>query len=525
MARNSDAGLIGLLEIPLGSSRTGPTKRLVADLHEVAHQLDRVRNGVVRAWLRWREDHADWVPPQMADPSGKPKFNRKGEPIYVSPMHPVVVADDGSVGEFERAEDDGSGKRRPWKRKGDGADGVGFETWLYHRAREIEPRLDSQLVVAAVREVLSNLKTDVQHHHKTHRERWQAVLAHDESVPTFRARTIPVPNNSAYLCCGDGISGGKNGTKADRERVRTFGVSGCAVSLPLFSASASREFRSPVVMLNVGKLSPGNRQVVRRVATGEWTFSDSKLVFKKNRWQIQLTYRQPGEDLQLDKNRLAEVWPQFGDAYKPFMVSLESFKSWQCGHGKLLVDEFKRLETRRIMLRNRYKVALSGVKGHGRKRFEYRLKPWSRHTQNHQKQFTEQLVQEIVRFCKTFNCGSVMYHEPTIGIRDRLWFGVRDVPYDWTNLMMALSHTLRYYHIDLVECSQVNGRDLRERFGAGESADPARKPQGDEATKVGGAAATGSRFMKNKGKAPLANGRAKPNGGNGYAAKGRNGKK
>lgn len=443
MAKNKDKGLIGLLEIPLGSSRSGPTKRLAADMHEVALQLDRCRNFMVRAWLRWREDNPDWQPEPMKDKDGKPKRTKKGHPVFAkTSLAPLRVLHDGTVA----GEDDS----------------VTFGVYLYTLARNAFPSLASCLVSAAAQEVLSNLMTKANANIQGHLHRWQTILANDGQIPTFMARTIPVPHLVAGFCYGGRLTGGSKS-----EELKRHGQSSAVVLLPLWSQQAGRDVTSPIVTLNIGRLHPGNRTVLKRIASGEWAFSDSDLVFKNDRWQLQLTYRQPGEALQLDKARIAVLWPQFPEKNQPFYVeSATDGRHWLVGNGALLAAEFGRLDARRKRIRDRFKVSLSGVKGHGRQRFEARLKPWARCTHNYQRHFAHQLANEVVRFCKRENCGTVVYREPTLGIREHLWLAARDVPFDWTGLEGVLSHTLRYYGIEYT-VERANGVQLRERFGGG----------------------------------------------------------
>lgn len=474
MAKNSDTALTGLIQIPFISSRTGPMKRLVADLEQVAIDLDRVRNAMVEAWLIWRRTTA-WQPEVRLDKEGKPYPPSKND------MHPMYIADDGTVGEFLPAEVPGKTKRAKAGKKSeeplveyrraDGVKGKGFQTWLYDRGRELAPHVSSRLISMAAAEVLSNLKTDVQHQHDgRYRFRWQAMLSYEEGCKLgFHARTIPVPNNDSCFCyVGRATSKSKEAEK--------WGASGAVLEFPLFSKASSREITCPIVTLNVGSQSPGNRKVLAKIASKEWKFSDSKIVRKEVRkgnkfvmqWQIQLTYKQPSQSLGLNKNRVAVIWPHFKESKQPFSIECEdgSARPWFCGHGGWIAREYENLEVRRKTLRGRYKVSSSGMKGHGRNRFEMRLKPWARKTHNIQRHFTWQLINEFVKFCKANDCGKVIYREPWTGIRPKLWLAQQHVavPYDWTSLVTDLKHKLRFYGIE-VEVQSVNGVEIRKKFG------------------------------------------------------------
>ena len=463
MAKQSDTSLTGLIEIPIGTSRTGPMKRLAADLHDAADQLNRARNAMVRAWLRWREDHPDWQPPPMLGEDGKPKLTRKGEPLFICPMHPVHVAADGSIGEWEQREVEGR-VRQAWFRLSDGVAGTGFETYLYHAGRRVAPTVASSLISIAAKEVLANLKTNILHHHGgKFRERWQAILANAEQAPTFMGDVLPVPNTSSMFGYAGVFLARKSVSKGDKKLTEYWGKSDAVLCFPLWSDASGRATRCPIVSLKVGPLSPGNRQLLKRIALGELKFRDSKLVHKKGRWLAQLLFERPMIALGLTVDRVATLWPQLPEADRPFRIEFAE-KHWLCGSGAWLAAEYQRLDVRRKRIRARYKIASSGVKGPGRKRFEARLKPWARITKDRQRDFTWRLVAEVVRFCRANDCGSVLYREPTIGIRPSLWLGKRDVPYDWTTLSTDLSHKLREYGIEFT-LVRVGGHELRERFG------------------------------------------------------------
>lgn len=462
MAKQKDTCLTSLIEIPIVTSRTGPMKRLRADLDDVAHQLDQARNAMVRAWLRWREDHPDWKAPHVLDSKGNIKLMRNGQPIIQKTnLCPSAVDDSGNP-----CEDD---------------NGIGFSTWLYRIGRKVMPNVAANLIAMIAREVVSNLQTDVQHHHTGHKYRWQAILANDESAPCFRARTIPIPNNSALFCYAGQITG----KGAGRDLVAYWGKSSCVLSFPLFSGSSGRSVTCPIVTLNVGVLSPGNRALLSRVARGEWKFADSKLVNKNDQWQVQFTYQRPSENLGLDPKRTATLWPQFPNAQRPFFLeSADAQKHWYCGNGSWLAAECERLDTRRKRIRERYRTAGSGMKGHGRNRFEKRLRTWTHKTKACQRHFTWQLIAEVVRFCRQHNCGSVVFREPSLSIRDSLWLAKKGAYFDWTGLVTDLTHKMKHYGINITT-EKVNGKQIRERFGGDELRDKKPKDSGGQKVPAG----------------------------------------
>lgn len=518
MAKNSQHELTGLLEIQLVASRSGPTKRLMADLHDVAAMLDRARNAMVMAWLRWRWEHQDWSAPVVLGKDGKTKLRKNGQPIVdKSGYAPKRVLFDYTL------PNGGPGAGTPC---GEG-EGVTFPTYLYHCGRVVARTVYGSLFAMLSGEVVSNLTTNVSHNHGgKYLHRWQAILDNAEQIPTFRNGTIPVPNNSAgFVYCGHGTGG-----QAKSADLHKHGNAAAAIQIPLFSRESGRKVVSPIATLRIGSMSPGNRLVMQRIARGEWKWSDSRLVFKKDRWQIQFTYKQPSRSLGLDQSRVATLWPTFGTEHRPFVVeSKDANRHWFVGNGTMMKVAVERVEARRKGIRNTYRFAVSGMKGHGRKRMEMRLRPTSKRAWNLQRQFVRQLVNEVVKFCRSNNCGTVVYREPYLGTRDSLWLALNKAPCDWTSLMSDLSNTMRYYGIKL-EVAGVSCKDLRERFGdsakatlsierkpvpakeePSETIDMAtRKAEMDAAKQDGAKGSKDAKHSKGKDGKPLADGDAKP---------------
>ena len=157
------------------------------------------------------------------------------------------------------------------------------------------------------------------------------------------------------------------------------------------------------------------------------------------------------------------------------------------------------------------------------------MKPTSRVVTNCQRAFTWGVIDEVVRFCKKYNCGTVVFREPTLGSRDHLWLGRREVPYDWTGLETNLRHKCRQLGID-ISVERIGMKELCERFGdesgpaeknvpksssgkavgAEVGAEGSREPQSDEAQGQPAGSAERSRFAGARKRGALASG-----GGNG----------
>lgn len=417
----------GVLKLKLGASRVGPTKRLAADLHAVALLCNVARNAMVRAWLRWREDHPD----------------------FQDAVWPARVTKDGNdPGEFTRQED-GS-----WARA-DGKAGQSFRNVLYHAARKVAPTLSPALISSIAGEVESHLKGKMPYNHTgKSRKRWQAILTYEAGVTTFRNLAVPVPNNNAALCY-TGLTT-RAMPRAVAERLHRYGDSGCTLAFPLFSDTAGRRWKAAVASVLVSRLPDGLKHILRRVCLGAWRFADSELVFDGKAWYFHLTYGQP-DDAVPETNKgvvatLAVV--DDGEADSPFAVSAGD-KSWKVGHGRLLVHQFRRLEQRRRAMRTDYGTAGGGRRGHGRARNERDIRPVTRMVGNVTRGTAKAAAAEVVRFCQRYGCGTVAWELPALARRDRLWFKKNDVQWDWTFFDSVLRNQCMRAGIAVAEPNQA----------------------------------------------------------------------
>lgn len=418
----------GLLRLKLGASRTGPTKRLVEDLHEVAILCNRARNAMARAWQRWREDNPKFKPPQAVDENGKPRTRRDGSPILISPAFPLKVKYEGRE--------------------------IGFRTYLYHAGRKASPGLAANMVSMLSGEVISNLGSNMPYTHQGRaRQRWEAVVLNEANLMSARSISIPVPNNSAALCyCGVETTGSV-ATKS-RKVLKLRGESGCTVAFPLF-AGGDREITSPVVSLEVRQLSGGNREIVKKICRGEFKFADSELCFDEDKgWFFHLVYQQPDESMPwLEKERVAVLSAQKEGDY-PFSIKTtigEKEIVWKVGHGPLLARTFHRLDSRRKDMRTDYGVAGSGRKGHGHGRNQRDIRRVTRRVQHLANRIAKQAAAEVARFCARFGCGILEWKEPGMAVKPKLWFAVNKVQWTWNTFTGPLAHDCRKAGVRIVE--------------------------------------------------------------------------
>lgn len=384
----------GVMKLKIDSCATMPTRRWLKLMDERLADANRVRNAVVRAWVRWREDNPTWQPEQRRVRDRSPKFDKSGKPVMEHPMVSQTV-----------------------------------EAELFHVYKSVAPLLSSSIASGCWSEVLSDLKDRMPYNHRGSKLRWQAVLNFEVSPPSYTGSTIPCAKKASELTYTD-----------DRLELR----------FPLLSMASGYASRSPVVRLKGYKshgLSAGERDLLKRIATGELRRADSTLVRKDDGWYYHLVYESPLKDHGLNPDMVATLTPLRSDQRKPFEIAVADGLRWTVGDGIAFRAICERLTIRRKSIRNRYKDGAG--KGHGKAKFYRALRPASRAVIDAQDNFRKHLVNEIIKFCIRTGAGKIVYREPTMPLRNLLWFDQQGLPFDWTSFAAYLKFKLECNRIDV----------------------------------------------------------------------------
>jgi len=400
----------GILQIKLGSAVGMPTKRLHILLGQAAVDCNRVRNAIVRKWVRWREDNPDWTPGQRRTSirKGTLKTTKDGKPVMESPM----------ISQQQ-------------------------QNLLYHTYKDVAPSLSSNLANGCLSEVLDKLAGDTPYNHVGAKTCWEATLNYEINPPTFRSLTIPVPKQDSII---------------------TFTDDRFTLTFPLLSRQSGYRTIKPSVRLrgySSGGLSRGNQRLAQRIIAGDVKRSDSQLVFEQGEWEYHLCYHVPITDHGLDPTRVAILTPlrepEGRKIQRPFELRIGDGPVWKLGDGAPYTAEVTRVQIRRKSICNRYKDGHRH--GHGRKQFYASLRPSSRAVVDQQDRFIKHLVADIVRFCIMFDAGTVEYREPTMPLRKLIWFEQRGVPFNWTRFAGHLAFKLECNGI-----AQVTRKSKRKKL-------------------------------------------------------------
>lgn len=386
---------VGILEVKLGRPYQMPERRLQSLLREVRRDCCIARNAAVTHWLLWRRQNPDWEPGGYYKPPER-KIKRKPKPI--DPDTPTKPPKDPPYAprEFLSRE-------------------------MYGVAVQASPNLNTSICSSCVQEVNARLRANTAYNHDGDaRYVWQAILSSEVSLPTWRGGRIPMPRSVAML---------------------TYTNDECSLRFPLLSKRSGYRLLSPTVRLHASDLKAGNRRMLRRLATGDLRLADSQVVERKDKWYAQLCYDSPSQAIDLPTERVLVIRPSLPDDRRPFVaawVTLDGHElTWGLGNGKPLVMDYRRVQARRRALRSRYSDGCGT--GHGRVRWYKTIKPMSRYVRDMCARFTKQTVADIVALAICEQCGSVLYREPTMPLRNNSWFTVDDVPFNWTEFEARLA--------------------------------------------------------------------------------------
>lgn len=489
---------VGVLEMKLGACLTAPTKRAIADLHHLSYQANVVRNGVARFWERWREDHPDWTPEQRRDRQGNPKVTKTIQAEEGISKKKVIDLLKAEVAEI-RANGD-IVQKTDGKLIGKQVDSAvlehpGFsqdlENAMYSAGTKLAPDMACALIAQLRGEVLDRLKTRLPYNHAREtggkcKFRWEGILANEVARDTYRSIHIPVPNNAAIVGYQGHLS--RSISKGVNEKVRRMCQSSAVVRFVCFSNKSGRDNLDHVFRIEARQLPKGKRAILYRIATGEWKLCDSKLVYKRNAWFFQMTYRQPQKSLNLNKNNVGTLVMAPYNSKQPFSIDFRTDSGkvlrWELGDGVVLLSEYQRLLLRRRVIQNRYKTASTGRKGHGKQRAFRVMKPLTRRANDLMEVFTNHVVASIIKFCIRFDVGTVIYREPSLILRDYSWFAKnksgQPIPYNWTTLALKLKHKTWINGIDF-DVMRMGCKEHRELFGDNTPSVPESQEQIDEA--------------------------------------------
>lgn len=298
-------------------------------------------------------------------------------------------------------------------------------TRIYHAVREASPGLTADVHSMLANQIASYLSGRLDWREGKTEDgkrprRKDAILQGSARPPYFTAVEIPV--------------------RATGVRFRYF--DDAELTCKLLASGAT------TVAISTRKISQGQRTILKELSAGSRKVPDSKLLLKEGEWYwyVPLAFDAPA--VQSDTvAELRPVVPAPGAAWQrqrehPFSLTMPGRdRPWGCGLGEWYVRQCERIEIRRKLIGERYRHRCGS--GHGRKKWvciSHRIGLAQRRLTD---EVRRKCIAEIVANAERAGCGTILYREPSLPLRDKCWFqanAMGAVNWDWTRFAVDLEN-------------------------------------------------------------------------------------
>ena len=430
----------GVLPIKLGSCLTAPTKRFLADLREVAEANVRQITMSYFNWAIWQLKREFSEPPE-------------GEEAF-------------------------------WNSE--------ISKQLFADCTGLETHINTTQASNCVQVVKANLKTNTPWNHigiakKVH----EAIILHESSLPGSRDLFVSAKKGSIAVS----YRGRYHGSE---KRLKSLGGDHCAIlMIPMFSNKSGRGQKWHACRLEVRQISRGNRELLAKIVSGEYALCDSKIQYidprrsrrpeKQTGWILNLSYKQPPLKSRLNPDVLAELVVCPDRMEQPFRIS-HGNRSWQLGHSRLLVSEYRRMDSVRAVRKTKWRNSEIVRRGHGRAKINEIIGKSTRGLQLLYRSHQYLIIREALKFCIRNGVGTIEYREPSQGwrrppdtMRGRLstnWFFGHNIPFEWTDFLKKLKDKAGRLGI-AVKVTTMKVNEWRELFGDEPDGSGKSSPNGD----------------------------------------------
>ena len=297
-------------------------------------------------------------------------------------------------------------------------DGLSESTLLYHAVTAACPSLDTQLAALIAGSISSSLGAKLDWRRGSGEDgkrprRRDAILDYQDRPPYFSGLEIPVRARTCKLKYGP----------------RTY----------LDALLERRNHLSLDILTD--KLPAKQKQILLAVATGERKQQDSRIVCKDGTWYWYLTVA--NESLEMDARKmlvLSPVIPADDDkrSDRPFRCEWEN-EHWLVGEGRYYRAQLERLW--RILKEIGWQYRQRSGTGHGRGKYDVATALRRTQMRNIATEFRRKVIVSILSQCERWGCGTILYREPTLPVRELCWFAKRGgLDWDWTRFLGDLKN-------------------------------------------------------------------------------------
>lgn len=302
-------------------------------------------------------------------------------------------------------------------------------TKLYHAIVERFPQIGTKNVPMLAAQINTYLNAKVDWRTKTkdekgkQRKRSDAILSYEDRIPCFTAMEIPVHNEQCDLTMGD--------------------------ELTLKIKRVTRDVEYVQVKLSLRRIGPAIKTILHELTRKERKLSDSKILKTSKGWfwYLPVGFEQSACDPEKEITLKPIVPENDGDPERPFVVSSGSHKR-NIGDGRYLRRQTLRIESAIKQVGYRYKQQRKGA-GHGRKKIDQSLSRRRRTLSNCVDECRRRMILDAVNYARRNEAGTVIYRKPSGPVKEKCWFDVNGLTWDWTRFESDLKNSLAKHGIQL----------------------------------------------------------------------------
>lgn len=295
-------------------------------------------------------------------------------------------------------------------------------TNIYHSIKEHDIGIDSQvasMLAASINSFVSG-KLDWRENESGKAKRSDAIKAGNARPPYFTAIEIPVHNKISKLTLED----------CYRLSIRPI-VNEQPISLKIATSKLPRRLRLVLASILSGE---------QRMPCGTLHYRDKG---SKPAWYWNISISSEVEPLDSDVE--VEVWPTLdGDGERsvdrPFTCVLPGGRKWAVGDGRFFLSQVERLEGAIKSIGHAYRNRRTGA-GHGRAKYDANKSRFRAQLANVTAEVRRKCIVDIIDQCKRNNAGTLVYREPTNPAKDKVWFKIKGVEWDWTRFGTDLKNS------------------------------------------------------------------------------------
>jgi len=255
-----------------------------------------------------------------------------------------------------------------------------------------------------------------------------AILAGDDRPPFTTKREIPVVGKKASVAFDDTLS--------------------VSIQRP------TQAIECLTLGLSLRRLPAPHKKLLRALASGARKLTDSKLVMKDQEWFWHVTFFDERERL---SDARAELYPVLAGertkSFDPFLrMEFPEDRCWYVGDGAYLRAQTRRYIGLRKQIGWRYRFGHG--RGHGREKVDAAISRRYEQERNMRSEVLWRSINDALRVCERRNFGVLVYHEPSLPLREKCWFARNDqglsIDWNWTSFRQRLINAAARRRVEVI---------------------------------------------------------------------------